>query len=441
MRHRTTTIGDATAVRRQAGGGRRALTAGARVASRPGPSPGVVTPHRHGELAAATPEEKFLARQGQRRSGATSHCPAEAATGPRPRQRGHHPRARPRRARGRGRRPARSRDARRCAPSSRSSPCSSARSGPASRPTRRPPRPHRAEQLKRLDGVATILAKTAARDTSLLELLAEDAVVSDAATLAQARHAPRRRHRAAARGPTGARRGRRLDHDRAPRRPQSVVSRQLANPFLAPDFSAAAARVPPARAAGQWELLGPLLRPFEHAAAARRPAWTFPSPSRSRAPGGLELMRHQAQLVAAAAAGHRTFLLADEPGLGKTAQALLAAEAADAYPLLVVVPNVVKTNWAREAGLWTPNHPRHRDPRRRPHDRRLRRHRHRQLRGARPARGLARRPRLPRHGRRRGALHQEQVRRSAPSTCSQLSERIRARIAAAAADGADRAPR
>ena len=31
---------------------------------------------------------------------------------------------------------------------------------------------------------------------------------------------------------------------------------------------------------------------------------------------------------AAAAAGHRTFLLADEPGLGKTAQALLAADAA-----------------------------------------------------------------------------------------------------------------
>src|SRR3712207_7950212 len=25
------------------------------------------------------------------------------------------------------------------------------------------------------------------------------------------------------------------------------------------------------------------------------------------------------------------------------------------YPLLVVVPNVVKTNWAREAGRWTPH--------------------------------------------------------------------------------------
>ena len=71
--------------------------------------------------------------------------------------------------------------------------------------------------------------------------------------------------------------------------------------------------------------------------------------------GDRELMPHQARLVAAAAAGHRTFLLADEPGLGKTAQALLAAEVANAYPLLVVVPSVVKINWAREAGLWTPN--------------------------------------------------------------------------------------
>ncbi len=66
-------------------------------------------------------------------------------------------------------------------------------------------------------------------------------------------------------------------------------------------------------------------------------------------------MPHQAQVVAAAADGHRSFLLADEPGLGKTAQALLAAEAAAAYPLLVVVPNVVKTNWAREVDLWTPH--------------------------------------------------------------------------------------
>nr|WP_246220915.1 DEAD/DEAH box helicase [Phytoactinopolyspora mesophila] len=66
-------------------------------------------------------------------------------------------------------------------------------------------------------------------------------------------------------------------------------------------------------------------------------------------------MPHQARVITAAAQGHRTFLLADEPGLGKTAQALLAAQAANAYPLLCVVPSVVKTNWAREVALWTPS--------------------------------------------------------------------------------------
>ncbi|MEN3359104.1 MAG: hypothetical protein V7637_3086, partial [Mycobacteriales bacterium] len=39
----------------------------------------------------------------------------------------------------------------------------------------------RAEQLKRLDGIATILATTAVRDAGLLALLAEDSDVSDAA--------------------------------------------------------------------------------------------------------------------------------------------------------------------------------------------------------------------------------------------------------------------
>jgi SNF2 family DNA or RNA helicase len=81
----------------------------------------------------------------------------------------------------------------------------------------------------------------------------------------------------------------------------------------------------------------------------------LPAPTARFTPAGLELMPHQGEVVAAAAAGHRTFLLADEPGLGKTAQALLAAEAANAYPLLAVVPSVVKTNWAREAAHWTPH--------------------------------------------------------------------------------------
>ncbi|TCN31703.1 helicase-like protein [Kribbella orskensis] len=211
---------------------------------------------------------------------------------------------------------------------------------------------YRAEQLRRLDGIATILAKTAARDTSLLALLAEDAVMSEAAVslkremLLAAGAEPPAEEPAPSEPPT--------TPETNARRvvPQSVVSRQLANPFLAPDFSSAAPREPQARRLAGWELIGPLLKSFEYAAASA--SKTLPEPSSLRAPGALELMPHQARLVAAAAAGHRTFLLADEPGLGKTAQALLAAQAANAYPLLVVVPNVVKTNWAREAHLWTP---------------------------------------------------------------------------------------
>jgi hypothetical protein len=212
----------------------------------------------------------------------------------------------------------------------------------------------RTEQLKRLDGIATILAKTAVRDPALLALLAEDAVVSDAA-----RSLKRDMLRAVGieATPDEVTPTERAEPVPTERRvvPQSVISRQLANPFLAPDFSSARpSPARPHRLAG-WELLGPLLSSFERAGGGASACMALPEPSSLHAPGGLELMPHQAQLIAAAASGHRTFLLADEPGLGKTAQALLAAEAANAYPLLVVVPNVVKTNWAREAGLWTPH--------------------------------------------------------------------------------------
>jgi superfamily II DNA or RNA helicase len=216
---------------------------------------------------------------------------------------------------------------------------------------------YREAQLKRLDGVATILAKTAARDTSLLALLAEDAVVSEAA-----RSLKRDMLRAAGFEPIAEEvtRTEPVAPSAASERrvvPQSVVARQLANPFLAPDFAAAEQSKPRPRRLAGWELLGPLFRSFEYTGTGASACMTLPEASSLEAPGSLELMPHQAQLIAAAASGHRTFLLADEPGLGKTAQALLAAQAAKAYPLLVVVPNVVKTNWAREAGLWTPNRP------------------------------------------------------------------------------------
>jgi SNF2-related domain/Helicase conserved C-terminal domain len=213
---------------------------------------------------------------------------------------------------------------------------------------------HRAEQLKRLDGIGTKLAKTAVRDPALLALLSEDAVVSDAAKLLKQDMLrsvgiePAPEPAAPAEAAPSADSERRVV-------PRSVVSRQLATTFLAPDFSAVRPRpVGPRRLAG-WELLNPLLTAFERAEGGAPACMTLPAPTHVRVPGNRELMPHQAQVVASAAAGHRTFLLADEPGLGKTAQALLAAEAANAYPLLVVVPSVVKTNWAREAGLWTPN--------------------------------------------------------------------------------------
>ncbi|MEE6280955.1 DEAD/DEAH box helicase [Georgenia sp. MJ170] len=220
----------------------------------------------------------------------------------------------------------------------------------------------RAQELKRLDGIAQILAMTAARDTSLLALLADDAVIStasrelrremleDAGIEVPAEPVDRPVSvSASASTPSAA--------AAAPEQrqvvPQSVIARQLANPFLEPDYSGVGKpKAVPRRLAG-WELIGPLLRSFEQGGTSS--CMALPDADEAPVRADLELMPHQAELVAAAAQGHRTFLLADEPGLGKTAQALLAAQAADAYPLLVVVPNVVKTNWARETERWTPN--------------------------------------------------------------------------------------
>ena len=209
-------------------------------------------------------------------------------------------------------------------------------------------------QLKRLDGIATILAQTAAREPSLFHLLDPDAVVSDGT-----RSIKREMERAGGLEPTPDPEPPAPDAATAVRTerqvtPQSVISAQLANPFLTPDLSAVAPRPRTGKLSG-WEMIGPLLNSFEQAAPGASACMELPPPNGTTPPPGLELMVHQSRLLASAAKGHRTFLLADEPGLGKTAQALLAAKVADAYPLLCVVPNVVKTNWAREAALWTPN--------------------------------------------------------------------------------------
>ena len=107
----------------------------------------------------------------------------------------------------------------------------------------------RAEQLKRLDGIATILATTAVQDAGLLALLAEGSDVSDAARslkgdmLRDLGIEPAPEEIAPAQTATAP-----VDSERRVV-PQSVVSRQLANPFLAPDFSAVR-RPPPVR--GSW---------------------------------------------------------------------------------------------------------------------------------------------------------------------------------------------
>ncbi|HEX3296872.1 MAG TPA: DEAD/DEAH box helicase [Nocardioides sp.] len=206
-------------------------------------------------------------------------------------------------------------------------------------------------QLKRLEGLATILAQIATREPSLFSLLQEDAEVSDAT-----RRLEREMQRQA---------GLEVEDEPEPEStfsnavrdrtalPQSVVQAQLANPFLVPDFSQTAPKVHGYLAG--WELIEPLLNSFEQAAPGAPASMALPEPRPILLPDGLDLMPHQARVLAAVAEGHRTFLLADEPGLGKTAQALLAAQAVDAFPLLAIVPNVVKTNWAREAQMWTPS--------------------------------------------------------------------------------------
>ena len=94
----------------------------------------------------------------------------------------------------------------------------------------------RTEAFKRLDGIALILAQTAARDTSLLALLAEDAVISEPAKALK-------RNMLREAGLESE-----LDEETptepavpAPASerqvvPASIRSRQLANPFLAPEF-------------------------------------------------------------------------------------------------------------------------------------------------------------------------------------------------------------
>src|SRR5664279_1918215 len=122
----------------------------------------------------------------------------------------------------------------------------------------------RTKELTRLDGIATIMAKTAARDTTLIQLL------TDSAPLTPAAQEMRRAMLMEAGGD--------LTPDdlivvtEAPLKPvieerqvvpQSVKQFQMSNPFLAPDFSASNATVSHGNRLANWELMEPLFRSFE----------------------------------------------------------------------------------------------------------------------------------------------------------------------------------
>jgi hypothetical protein len=219
----------------------------------------------------------------------------------------------------------------------------------------------RAELLKRLDGIATILARIAVRDTSLLSLLDADAKPGVAAQQlrrdwlldAGLEVAPEELVVSPPQPTTQL-----LPPELAAKQvvPRSVPIRARANPFLAPDLSRAVEPEYLPRRLARWELLEPIYRAFEEGAGGGAATMDLPpKPAIDRfSPPGQRLMAHQARFLQAVLEGHRSFLLADEPGLGKTAQSVLAASVANTYPMLAVVPNVVKINWAREVERWTP---------------------------------------------------------------------------------------
>ncbi len=89
-------------------------------------------------------------------------------------------------------------------------------------------------------------------------------------------------------------------------------------------------------------------------ANALREAETMPDDFTENA----DLFPHQRAGVEFLAAARRA-LLADEPGLGKTAQAIRALKrlhdiGEDVFPALIVCPNTLKKNWKREFEKWWP---------------------------------------------------------------------------------------
>lgn len=72
------------------------------------------------------------------------------------------------------------------------------------------------------------------------------------------------------------------------------------------------------------------------------------------APPGLEYRPFQLEGIDYLTS-RRSALLADEPGLGKTAQAIGAAVALGAKKIIVICPATIKLNWRREIKQWCPD--------------------------------------------------------------------------------------
>ena len=75
-----------------------------------------------------------------------------------------------------------------------------------------------------------------------------------------------------------------------------------------------------------------------------------PARKRSDFPGLFEHQREVVNTMAKKPDGK--LYLAWEPGLGKTLGSLASADVADAFPLIIVCPAVVKINWQRETKAW-----------------------------------------------------------------------------------------
>ena len=54
---------------------------------------------------------------------------------------------------------------------------------------------------------------------------------------------------------------------------------------------------------------------------------------------------------------NKRIIIGDEPGLGKTGQAIASVVGADMFPCLVICPATLKRNWLREWKLWTDHQP------------------------------------------------------------------------------------